>query len=112
MAAFWVSFKTYLIAIAVAFVSSTVRYMQHKRKFRSGELPKEVKKIKFVDWFLFGAVASIMTMSGVALIEYLGFEFTNPMILLIFWVGYMTDYLYLWVPEFLQKQLDKYSKSK
>jgi hypothetical protein len=66
------------------------------------------KNIGILDWFLFGCMASVITMTGVAFLEYMEVEFSTPMILFIFWLGYITDYLFQSIPMFLKKTIDKY----
>ena len=106
--AIFLKIKAYLVAVFIGFVSSSVRYIEHKRQVRLGISKKKIKIIEPMDWFLFGCMASVITTTGVALIEYMGYEFSSPMIAVIFWMGYMTDYLFQWIPVFLKNKLDKY----
>lgn len=101
-----IKMKAYIIAIFVAYISATVRYVEYRRKINNGTFDK--KKIKLAtktDWFLFGIMASIITMTGLACLEYMGLELNMPFALLLFWLGYMTDYLFQWVPIMIKKKL-------
>lgn len=103
--------KSYLIATAIAFLSSSVRYVEYKRKWRNGEITKKKIKIaNLTDWFLFGVMASIVTWTFLACIESLGYEVNMIVWMTMFWMGYLTDYLYQWIPILIKKQLGKIMK--
>ena len=99
-------FKAYIIAILMAFASSSVRYIEYKRKVMAGYVPK-VSMDRLKDWFLFGCMSTVITLTGLAVIEQLGYEFSFPFAILLFWLGYMTDYLYQFIPNLIKKQLNK-----
>lgn len=101
-------YKAYLIALLMGFVASTIRIIEFKRKVREGKT-KAIKMLGFTDWFLFGCMAAVVAATGVSVIDYLGMEFTEPMIVLIFWLGYITDYLFQWIPAILKDKLKKYA---
>lgn len=101
-------YKAYLIALLMGFVASTIRIIEFKRKVREGKT-KAIKMLGLTDWFLFGCMASVVSATGVSLIEYLGFEFSTPMIAFIFWLGYMTDYLFQWIPMIMKEKIKKLS---
>lgn len=103
-----IKIKSYFIAVVVGFVSSTIRYIQYRRNIRDGI--DEPNAIALLDWFLFGCMASVITMTGVAFLEYMKIEFSAPMILFIFWLGYITDYLFQSIPMMLKKTIEKYFK--
>lgn len=77
--------KMYIGAVLVALASSFVKYIQAKR---NNEAPK------WKDFLLFSVVASVVTLSGLALMQYLGMEIDFLAYMIMFWLGISTDYLY------------------
>lgn len=83
--AFLVKIKVYAVAVLIAFVSGFIKYIQDKR---TGV------KSTFKDFLMFSIVASFITLSALAVMQYLGMEIDFLSMMIMFWLGIFTDYIY------------------
>ncbi len=92
-----IKFKAVLASLFAAYVASTMRYVNAVRKG---------KKPTTKSWFLFGLIAFSVTYLAMGFLDYccngLGYEFR---IAIVFWCGYMSDYFYSWIPEYIKSKL-------
>lgn len=84
--AFLVKSKVYLATIFIAFVSGFVKYIQDRRT----GVETSIKH-----FFMFSIVASFITLSALALMQKMGLEFDLLSMMIMFWVGIFTDYIYI-----------------
>ena len=100
--AIMVKFKSALAALFAAYVASTMRYIRARR---AGKQPT------FLSWFLFGATAWLVTFSAMKVLDYCcGFLDYEMKLGIAFWCGYMSDYFYAWIPEYIKNKLPKNDK--
>jgi len=91
--------KAFIMACLAAYVAATMRYIKYKR---------EGKQPKVNDSFLFGITAFLVTYTFFSLAEYVYPTAPNNLVAAIgFWVGYMSDYFYSWVPKYIKSKLPK-----
>ena len=92
-----IKFKAVLASLLAAYVASTMRYIKAKR---AG------KKANFASWALFGLTAWLVTYSCMTFLDYCCNGLTYEMrIGIAFWCGYMSDYFYSWIPEYIKSKL-------
>ena len=103
-------YKAYLIAALMGFVSSTIRLIEFKRKVREGKT-KAIKMLGFTDWFLFGCMATVITITIVELDKYFEINLSlGALGIVCFWLGYLTDYLFQIIPMMLKDTIKKLSE--
>lgn len=94
-----IKFKGVLASFFAAYVASTMRYIRSKR---SG------KKPTILSWVMFGLTAWLVTYSAMTFLDYCCDGLSYEMrISISFWCGYMSDYFYSWIPEYIKSKLPK-----
>lgn len=93
-----IKFKSVIASLFAAYVASTMRYIKAKRAGR---------KASFSSWFLFGITAWLVTFSAMKFLDYCcsGLDY-EMRIGIAFWCGYMSDYFYSWIPEYIKNKLN------
>jgi hypothetical protein len=92
-----IKFKGALASLFAAYVASSMRYLKAKR---AG------KKATFSSWALFGLTAWLVTYSAMTFLDYCCDGLSYEMrIGIAFWCGYMSDYFYGWIPEYIKSKL-------
>lgn len=100
---FFIKFKVVIYSFMAAYVAATMRYFKQKR---------QNKKPNFNGWFAFGATSFLVTFAFFSTTEYLAIEAPENMKLAVgFWVGYMADFFYGWIPKFLKTKLPNNDKN-
>lgn len=85
-----------------AYVAATMRYFRLKR---------QNKKPNFNGWFAFGTTSFLVTFIFFSTTEYLAIEAPENMKLAVgFWVGYMADFFYSWIPKLIKSKLPNNDK--
>jgi hypothetical protein len=93
----FIKFKVAIYSIMAAYVAATMRYFRQKRLNR---------KPSFKGWFAFGATSFLVTYAFFSLTEHMAVEAgENIKLALGFWVGYMADFFYSWVPNYIKSKL-------
>ena len=93
----FVKFKVIIYSFIAAYIAATMRYFRAKRLN---------KKPSLNSWFAFGTMAFLVTFAFFSSLEYLEFEAPENIKLAIgFWVGYMADFFYSWIPKFIKTKL-------
>lgn len=94
-----IKFKTAIYAAIAAYGAATMRYWKQKR---AGKKPA-VK-----DWFLFGATAFMVTYTFFVVGTYLYPNIPQNLLLSVgFWIGYMSDYFYSWIPKYIKTKINR-----
>lgn len=92
-----IKFKGALASLFAAYVASSMRYLKAKR---AG------KKATFSSLALFGLTAWLVTYSAMTFLDYCCDGLSYEMrIGIAFWCGYMSDYFYSWIPEYIKSKL-------
>jgi hypothetical protein len=93
----FVKFKVIIYSFVAAYIAATMRYFRAKRLN---------KKPSLNSWFAFGTMAFLVTFAFFSLLEYWEFEAPENIKLAAgFWVGYMADFFYSWIPKFIKTKL-------
>ncbi len=93
----FVKFKVIIYSFVAAYIAATMRYFRAKRLN---------KKPSLNSWFAFGTMAFLVTFAFFAFLEYTAFEAPENIKLAAgFWVGYMADFFYSWIPKFIKTKL-------
>lgn len=90
--------KTVILAFIASYVAATMHYFRDK---------KEGKKPTTASWLYFGVTAFMVTYTVFAVIAYMYSDLPLPLVLAIgFWFGYMSDYVYIFIPRRIKMYLD------
>lgn len=93
----FVKFKIVIYSFLAAYVAATMRYFKEKRRN---------KKPTLNGWFAFGATAFLVTYAFFSMTEYMDIEAPENIKLATgFWVGYMADFFYSWIPNLIKSKL-------
>ena len=93
----FVKFKVIIYSFVAAYISATMRYFRAKRLHKTASLNS---------WFAFGTMSFLVTFAFFAFLEYIAFEAPENIKLAAgFWVGYMADFFYSWIPNFIKTKL-------
>ncbi len=82
---FLTTFKSYLSSIVIAFLSSGIKSLQENRKGEGGS---------FSDFWKFGLLACVITLTALGIMQYMGMKFDFIAMVIMFWLGVFSDYLY------------------
>ena len=93
--------KIYFFAVLTAFLSGTVKYVQEKRNNKTPSLK---------DFLYFSIVASAVTLSALAVMQYLGMEINFFGFMIMFWLGISTDYIYTAILRLIKARAEKIIK--
>lgn len=100
----FLKFRLLIYSFIAAYTAATMRYFKQKR---------EGKKPTIQGWFYFGITAFLVTYSFFAVLEYADLKLPeNLKVALGFWVGYMSDFFYSWIPKYLKGYLPDGSELK
>lgn len=95
--AIYVKFKILIYSILAAYVAATMRYFKQKRQGREPNVS---------GWFAFGVTSFLVTYSFYSAMEYLDYKLPENLVVAMgFWVGYMADFFYSWIPNFIKSKL-------
>lgn len=93
----FVKFKVIIYSFIAAYIAATMRYFRAKRLHKTASLNS---------WFAFGTMAFLVTFAFFSSLEYWEFEAPENIKLAAgFWVGYMADFFYSWIPKFIKTKL-------
>lgn len=99
LAIFYVKFKVVIYSFIAAYAAATMRYFKQKREGRNPSV---------TGWFYFGVTSFLVTYSFFATVEYLQVDVPeNAKVAIGFWVGYMSDYFYGWIPKQIKNFINK-----
>ncbi len=93
----FIKFKVIIYSFIAAYIAATMRYFRAKRLHKTASLNS---------WFAFGTMSFLVTFVFFAFLEYIAFEAPENIKLAAgFWVGYMADFFYSWIPKFIKTKL-------
>lgn len=100
----FVKFKVIIYSFIAAYIAATMRYFRATRLHKTASLNS---------WFAFGTMAFLVTFAFFSSLEYWEFEAPENIKLAAgFWVGYMADFFYSWIPNFIKTKLPIYEGRK
>ena len=100
----FIKFKVIIYSFIAAYIAATMRYFRAKRLHKTASLNS---------WFAFGTMAFLVTFAFFSSLEYWEFEAPENIKLAAgFWIGYMADFFYSWIPNFIKTKLPNYEGRK